>query len=120
MSVSNVRSLKPRLNNYVKDLIESEISVGIISELWTKEDDIDFQLSMDRVLEMKGLIYISTPRHKLKRGGGAGIIVDSRRFKFEKIDVHIPHNLEIVWGLLRPKEQSQIKFIIVVSFYLPI
>ena len=119
VSVSNVRSLKPRINSYVKDLLESEISVGLISELWEKEDDRQFQDSIERIFEMKGMKYISTPRSSLQRGGGAGIVVNTKNFKFEKIDVHIPHNLEIVWGLVWPKLESEIKVIVVSSFYLP-
>ena len=119
ISVSNVRSLKPRINSYMNDLSESGISVGLISELWEKEGDSEFELSLERVFEMKGLKYISTPRRNLKRGGGAGIVVDTRAFKFDKVEIHIPYNLEIVWGLLRPKRDAEIKVIIVASFYLP-
>ena len=37
----------------------------------------------------------------------------------EKLDIIIPHNLEIVWALIKPKMSSLFKVIIVASFYLP-
>ena len=53
--------------------------------------------------------------------GGAANVVPVEKFNLEKIDILIPHNLEIVWGMLRPKSvtTSGIKEIIVVSFYSP-
>ena len=41
--------------------------------------------------------------------------------KQKKIDISIPHNLEICWGMLRPKSEQlmQVKEIIVASFYSP-
>jgi hypothetical protein len=46
--------------------------------------------------------------------------VNLERFSLEKIQVIIPHNLEVVWGLMRPKKTtSKIKEIIVAAFYSP-
>ena len=43
-----------------------------------------------------------------------------REFSLEKIPVSIPHNLEVVWGLVRPKKGSAtIKEIIVAAIYSP-
>ena len=42
------------------------------------------------------------------------------KFSLEKIDVLIPRSVEVVYGLLRPKQPStQMKEIIVVAFYSP-
>ena len=65
---------------------------------------------------------ISLPPAPPQRGvGGAAIVAPVSKFNLEKIDVMIPHNLEICWGLLRPKtsESNEIKEMIVVSFYSP-
>ena len=68
---------------------------------------------------LEGLKYISTPRTQ-KRGGGAAIVVNMRSFTLEKIQVIIPHQLEVVWGLVRPKKfSSRIKEVIVGAFYSP-
>ena len=72
---------------------------------------------------MHGLNYISTSRKPNSKGvsyGGAAIIVNSERFTCEKLPVHIPPSLEVVWGLLRPKNPgAKFKKIIVCSFYSP-
>ena len=69
---------------------------------------------------MKGLEYISTPRSGVKRGGGAAIVVNTERFSISKLNVPKPGFLEVVWGLLRPKEVTEkITKIIACSFYCP-
>ena len=70
------------------------------------------------MLEEDGLKYISTPRPT--GWGGAAIIVNQRKFSIEKLNISNPKNLEIVWGLLKPKAEDAIhKKIIVCSFYSP-
>ena len=70
------------------------------------------------MLEIDGLKYISTPRPT--GWGGAAIIVNQRKFSIEKLNISNPENLEIVWGLLKPKaEDSKFKKIVVCSFYSP-
>ena len=54
-------------------------------------------------MEMKGYQYISTPRTGVRGGGGAAIVVNTEKFSVNKLNISIPHSLEIVWGLLRPK-----------------
>ena len=53
---------------------------------------------------MKGMKNISTPRPGARRGGGAALVVNTETFTISKLNISIPHNLEIVWGLLRPTE----------------
>ena len=44
----------------------------------------------------------------------------TQNFLLEKLPIHIPQNLEVVWGLLRPKNPgAKFKTIIVCSFYSP-
>ena len=73
------------------------------------------------MLNMEGLKYISTPRPSAKRGGGAAIVAPISTFNLEKMDILIPHNLEFVYGMLRPKnvQKGGISEIICVSFYCP-
>ena len=70
------------------------------------------------MLESEGLKYISTPR--TTGWGGAAIIVNQEYFSLEKLNIHIPHNLEIIWGLMKPKDENAThKKIILCSFYSP-
>ena len=69
---------------------------------------------------MKGLYYISTPHSSGHRGGGAGITAKMTRFSLVKCDIKIPHHLECVWGILKPKYASALySQIICCSFYSP-
>ena len=74
-------------------------------------------------MEMKGYKYISCgARPSGKRGGGAAILANEKKFSIEKLDVHVPHNLEVQWGLIRPKEVlacSKYREMVVCSFYSP-
>jgi hypothetical protein len=119
ISVSNLRSLTPKLNNFKIDMIEREIGVALLSEVWEKATCKKQQHEVEKMLQMDGLKYISTPR-TTKRGGGAAIVVNLERFSLEKNQLIIPHNLEVVWGLMRPKKTtSKVKEIIVAAFYSP-
>ena len=75
------------------------------------------------MLELNGLQYISSPRPPNKSGvshGGAAIVVNLEKFTLEKLNILTPKNLEVVWGLLRPKNPSaRFKKIIACSFYSP-
>ena len=104
ISVANVRSLRPRINSFSKDMIESKISLSLICEIWEKPEDVNYQQAIEQIFELKGIKYISTPRHIAKRGGGAAIAADLAKVSLEKLNIFIPHNLEIVWGLVKPRD----------------
>ena len=75
---------------------------------------------IEQMLGSDGLEYFSTTRPRGKRGGGAAIIVNTEKFHVEKLDIQIPHHLEIIWALARPKaEGAEFKRIILCSFYSP-
>ena len=119
ISVSNVRSLIPKIENVKKDILERKISVAIFSEVWEKAKCKKQQLEFEKMFQLDGLKYISTPR-LTKRGGGTAIVVNQREFSLEKMSVSIPNNLEVVWGLVRPKKESAtIREIIVAAIYSP-
>ena len=69
IAVSNLRSLTPKLNNFKDDLIEREISVALLSEVWEKTSCKKQQYEVEKMFQLDGLKYISTPRIT-KRGGG--------------------------------------------------
>ena len=100
-------------------MLEREIGVSLLSEVWEKTECKKQNYEIEKMFQMDGLKYISTPRSQ-KRGGGAAIVVNIEQFSLEKIDVVIPYKLEVVWGLMRPKKKtSKIKEILVGAFYSP-
>ena len=69
---------------------------------------------------MKGIKYISYPRRNGKRGGGAAVAVNLENFTISKLNIHVPKNVEAIWGLVHPKIYNKnLKSIIVCSFYSP-
>ena len=106
VAVSNLRSLMPKVKNFTRDIQEREIGCALLSEVWEKKNKKKHQFEIEKMLHMEGLKYISTPRPSTKRGGGTAIVAAVDKFSLEKLDVLIPHNLEICWGLLRPKNVS--------------
>lgn len=123
IATSNLRSFKPRVNSVVEKIKNEDIDVLLVNEVWESAKNNHFQGEIKRIYEMEGLKYISCgARPSGKRGGGAGIIVNVKNFSLESLDVHVPNNLEVKWGLVRPKSQNEAtKFreIIACSFYNP-
>ena len=119
----NLRSLGPKIKSLGTDILERNVSCAFCQEIWENESDRNLQFEIEKLLELEGLKYISTSRKPNKKGvshGGAAIIVNLEKFSCEKIQVQIPQNLEVVWGLLRPKSQgAKFKTIIACSFYSP-
>ena len=100
------------------DIFERSIDCAFLSEIWEQKENKNHQQEIERMLEMDGLRYISTPRPK--GWGGAAILVNQKKFHLENLNISIPHNLEIIWGLLKPKsEDAYFKKLIVCSFYSP-
>ena len=126
LSVSNVRSLLPkiqnsefRIQNFKMDLAERDISLSLLSEVWEKQNCKKQQKEFDNMLNIDGLKYISTPRLN-KRGGGAAIVVSLKKFSLDKIEIGNPDKVEVVWGLVRPRiAVGNIKEIICSAFYSP-
>ena len=114
----NCRSIFPKLGNLKNDLIEREIDVGFMVEIWEKSESKNHQMLIEQLLEMDGLKYISTARPS--GWGGAAIIANMEKYSLEKMNIFVPHNLEIIWGLLKPKsEEAKYKKIILCSYYSP-
>ena len=120
IAVSNLRSLLLKINNFKTDVLEREIGLSLLSEIWEVKGKKKHMSEITKMLEIEGLKYISTPRASNKRGGGCAIVAHLPKFSLEKIDVSIPRSVEVVYGLLRPKQQSaQLREIIAVAFYSP-
>ena len=119
----NLRSLFPKVRNITTDILERRIDVSFCSEIWEQENNTTHRFEIEKLLELSGLKYFSTARKPNKKGvsyGGAAIIVNLEKFSCEKIPVHIPQSLEVVWGLLTPKNPSAtFKKIVICSFYSP-
>ena len=115
-----MRSLLPKLDSYAEDFEDRDTGVSFLTEIWTKAENNKHQNKLKELFEMKGLLYISTPRPGLKRGGGVAIVADPTRFLLSKLSVSNPQQLEVVWGLLKPKViTGQITKVICCAFYSP-
>ena len=91
------------------DMLERKVDVGFLQEIWENTDSTEHIIEIEKLLEINGLSYISTARPKNEKGvsyGGAAIVVNLHKFTVEKLNIHVPNNLEIIWGLLKPKNSS--------------
>ena len=114
----NMRSIFPKIGNVKTDILERGISCAFFSEIWEKSEKKNHKFEIENMLESEGLKYISTVRPRGWRG--AAIIVNQQKFILEKLNILIPHNLEVVWGLLKCKaEDAKFKKMLVCSFYSP-
>ena len=119
-TVYNRRSLWSKINNLAEDIIERSVDISFLNEVWEKKENLNHQASIEEMLELKGINYISTPRPGLRQGGGTAIATCPTLFSLVKLHIEIPSALEIVWGLLRPKRViGRISKIILGSFYSP-
>ena len=110
----------PKINSFKIDILEREIGLALLSEIWEVKGKRKHMSEITKMLELEGLKYISTPRGSYKRGCGCTIVAYLPKFSLEKIDVSIPSSVEVVYGLLRPKQPSgQLRDIIAVAFYSP-
>ena len=120
VTVCNMRSFFPKVENFKLDFFEHQVEASLLCEVWHKIEDKRHKLEIEKMLEMDGLKYFSTTRPRGKRGGGAAVIVNTVKFKAEKLDVQVPPKLEVIWVLAKPKSQdAKIKRIVLCSFYSP-
>ena len=119
-TVYNMRSLWSKVNSLGEDIIERDVAISFLSEVWEKKENVLHQSCIQELLELKGISYISTPRPGTRRGGGTAIAACPKKFSLVKLNIEIPNSVEVVWGLLRPKKIiGRIRKIILCSFYCP-
>ena len=68
VSTCNILSLMPKVNNFTTDMLERDIDVVFLSEIWEKTESKKHKFEIKKLLELNGLKYISTPRLNNKRG----------------------------------------------------
>ena len=123
IAVANARSFLPKLKSTIEKFQNEGLSILLIVEIWEKTGKKNryFQARMEEMLEIEGLKYISCgSRPSGKRGGGAAILIDTRKYSIENLDINIPHNLEVHWAIVRPKvliQEAKYKEYLVCSFY---
>ena len=93
------------------------ITVALVTETWGREDKKAYRDKLLCVFQEHGFRALSLNR-KTRRGGGVAIFFDSNLIDFEEVHILVPHNLEVRWGLGRPRNGS-IKKIIFCVFYHP-
>ena len=70
VAVSNVRSLLPKINSYKTDILEREIGLSLLTEIWEVQGKKKHMSEVTKMLEKEGLKYISTPRSSPKKRWG--------------------------------------------------
>ena len=116
----NMRSLMPKLSSWATDMTDRLCSLSFLVEIWQKSESKKHLFKIEELLEIRGIRYISTPRPGNRRGGGAAIAANIEEYSLSKLNICIPNNLEIVWGILKPSQiTGKISKIIVCSFYCP-
>ena len=125
IAVANCRSIEPKIKSVIEKIENELIDLLMVVEVWEKvgKKNKHFQNKIAEMVEMKGLKYISCgARPSGKRGGGAGIIVNLKKFSLDVLEINVPHNLEVKWGIMRPKKiesNSKYSVFLICSFYSP-
>ena len=118
----NMRSLLPKVKSLKSDILEREIDVAFIQEIWENIDNVDYKSEIEKMFQLNGLMYISSPRPKSGKAayGGAAIIINTLKYIYSPVTVPVPNDLEVVWGIIRPVHlNSKYNKIIICSFYSP-
>ena len=117
--VTNHRSFFPKFRNFLDEMLEMNMVLGLHSEIWEDKENSSHQNLIQEAFEIHGVKYISNPRKK-RKGGGAAITLIEGNFTLTRLDVSVPSELEVVWGLVKPvKPSPKFKSIIVCAFYSP-
>ena len=121
--VTNHRSIFPKFNNLVDELLENKMDLGLHSETWENSNKAAHIDKIEEAFEILGIQYISSPRPN-KRGGGTAItLISESPFTLSKLEPTLQSGdklVETCWGLIKPKTPTgSIKSIIVCAFYLP-
>ena len=105
-----MRSLFPKVRNFKIDMLERNVDVAFVSEVWEASEKKEHALEIEKMMELDGLKYLSKSRPSSKKGGGAAIVINVEKFSIERLDIVIPSNLEVIWGLLKPNSDMPCRF----------
>ena len=64
----NMRSLFPKIQNFTTDILERNIDVAFVTEIWENAENINHQSEIDKMFEVNGLKYISSSRKQNLKG----------------------------------------------------
>ena len=92
----NMRIFFPKYFNFLKDVIERESDLILLTEVWQRKENPKHHAKIERMLEMKGIKYISYPRPGTERGGGAVIAARLENFSLSKLNIPIQRSLDVV------------------------
>ena len=120
ISLYNMRSVWAKMGNLADDIAMRQTDICFLTEVWQKLENKKQNYSIEKMLEMKGIFYISTPRPGARRGGGVAMAFPKSRFQVTKLNIEIPKPLECMFALVKPVNQTgKIKKLIAVCFYSP-
>ena len=98
--VTNHRSIFPKFNHLVDEILENEMHLGLHCEIWENKENIAHANKIEEALEIHGIQYISTSRPN-RRGGGAAItLIKESPFVLTQIEVSVlsgEDSLEVCW-----------------------
>ena len=104
----NLRSLFPKVNSLKTDILERNIDVAFLQEIWEDSGNEKYQKEVEKMYELDGLKYVSTPQLKgtaKAAYGGAGLIVNTSKFSHIDPNIQVPDGLEVKWAIVKPKNQ---------------
>ena len=119
----NMRSLLPKVNALKTDLLERNIDIAFLQEIWEDTENHSYRDEMEKMFQLNGLLYLSTPRPKnggKAAYGGAAFIINTSKYSYHPVNVQVPKDLEIIWGSVKPLSHNpKFRKIIICSFYSP-
>ena len=120
ISLYNMRSIWPKIGNLADDINLRETDLCFLTEVWEKKENKRHQYSIEEMLEMKDIDYISSPRPGSRRGGGVPLAFSKEKFQVSKLSIDVPKTLECLFALVKPNiTHGKVRKIIAVCFYSP-
>ena len=84
-----MRSLFPKIRHFKQDFHEREVDFNLLCEIWEKSLSKRHLHEMEKMLELDGLKYLSTPRTH-KGGGGVAIVCNQKKLSVKKLPIKMP------------------------------
>ena len=103
--VTNHRSIFPKFNNLVDEILENDMHLGLHCEIWENKENTSHANKIEEALGIHVYFqYISTSRPDRCGGGAAITLIRESPFILSKLDVSVvsgEDTLEVCWGLLK-------------------